>query len=155
MSSVVSRDSTNAAVALGEVANSRAHALADRLMQGAEALAGLANSLTDVEWQTRLPKEAKTVAGGTTIRGLIPADIDQMNANHAVEFDGATRQETVELLRRNSAAAATAIRQLTDEELDRAVLVSLYGARRSPVSSFLKITPFATVITISRASGPR
>jgi len=148
MSSVASSDSVDASVAPDEVANSRAHALADRLMQGAEALAGLANSLTDVEWQTRLPKDgrkigvvvhhvasvypveiqlARTVAGGTTVKGLIPADIDQMNANHAVEFDGAARQATVELLRRNSAAAATAIRQLTDEELDRAVPVSLYG----------------------------
>jgi hypothetical protein len=48
-----------------------------------------------------------------------------MNAAHAKEFDGVTKEEALELLRRNSAAAAAAIRTLSDEELDRAAAVSL------------------------------
>ena len=70
---------------------------------------------------------ARTVAGGTTVRGLIAADIDHMNSSHAKEFEGATKQAAIELLLRNSAAAAAAIRRLSDDELDRAVTVSLYG----------------------------
>jgi ribonuclease HI len=38
-----------------------------------------------------------------------------------------SKEEALDLLRRNSAAAAAAIRALSDAELDRAVTVSLYG----------------------------
>ncbi|MCJ7787097.1 MAG: hypothetical protein MUP20_00040, partial [Methyloceanibacter sp.] len=36
----------------GQAANPRAHALAERLEQGARQLASLANSLSDAEWHT-------------------------------------------------------------------------------------------------------
>jgi hypothetical protein len=49
-------------------------------------------------------------------------------------LDGSvTREEALALLRRNSAAAADAIRALSDEELDRAAPASLYGD--APVTS--------------------
>ena len=126
----------------------RSDALANRLEQGARALADVASALTDAEWQTRLPKDgrkigvvvhhvasvypieiqlAQTVAGGKPVTGVTPKDIDDMNAGHAKEHDGATREATLELLRRNSAAAAAAIRTLSNEELDRAAPVSLYS----------------------------
>ena len=38
-----------------------------------------------------------------------------------------TKAEALDLLRRNSAAAAAAIRTLTDDELDAAVPLSLYA----------------------------
>lgn len=60
-------------------------------------------------------------------------DINTMNAGHAKENGAVTKAETLELLRRNSAAAAAAIRALSDEELDRATLVSLYSD--APVTS--------------------
>ena len=50
-----------------------------------------------------------------------------MNARHAEEHDEVTKAAALELLRRNSAAAAAAIRALSDEELDRAATVSLYA----------------------------
>jgi hypothetical protein len=50
-----------------------------------------------------------------------------MNAGHAREHDAVTKEATLDLLQRNSTAAADAIRALTDEELDRAALVSLYS----------------------------
>jgi hypothetical protein len=50
-----------------------------------------------------------------------------MNAAHARDNDAATKEETLDLLRRNSAAAAEAIRALTDADLDRAASVSLYS----------------------------
>jgi DinB superfamily len=126
----------------------RSNALADRLENGARALISFASTLTDAEWQSRMPKDgrkigvivhhvasvypveiqlAQTVAGGKPVTGVTPADIDAMNAAHAKEHDSATKEETLDLLRTNSAAAAAAIRALSDEELDRAASVSLYS----------------------------
>lgn len=126
----------------------RSDALANRLEQGARALADLASALTDAEWHTRIPKDgrkigvvvhhvasmypleiqlAQTVAGGQPVTGVTMKDVDDINAAHAKEHDGATKEATLDLLRRNSAAAAAAIRALGDAELDRAAPVSLYA----------------------------
>jgi hypothetical protein len=127
----------------------RAQALADRLEQGARALAAFASGLTDVEWGTRVsatdartvgivvhhvgsvyPVEiqlAQAVAAGTPVTGMTMDDVHAMNAAHANENPAVTQAAALELLARNSAAAAAAIRALSDEELDRAVPVSLYG----------------------------
>jgi hypothetical protein len=53
-------------------------------------------------------------------------DVDAINATHAAEHAGVTKGEAIDLLLRNSAAAAAAIRAMTDAELDRAAAVSLY-----------------------------
>ena len=126
----------------------RANALAERLEQGARALASFASDLTAEQWQTRLPGDgrkvgvvvhhvasvypieiqlAQTIAAGTPVVGVTKAAIDDMNAGHASENDGATKEAALALLRQNSAVAAAAIRALSDEELDRAVTVSLYA----------------------------
>jgi hypothetical protein len=126
----------------------RSEALAERLEQGATALANFAAGLTEEEWETRTPKDgrrigvivnhvatvypleiefAQTVARGEVVTGLTAEVINKMNAEHARENDGVTKQQTLELLRQNSAAAAAVIRALSDEELDRAVPVSLYS----------------------------
>ena len=55
------------------------------------------------------------------------ADIDAMNAQHAADNAAVTRQAALELLRTNSAAAAAAIRALSDEQLAKAAPVSLYS----------------------------
>src|SRR5262245_1837225 len=81
-------------------ATRRVDALADRLMHGAEALAAFASSLTDAEWQTRLPKDgrkigvvihhvasvypveiavASVIAGGKPVTGVTAKNIDDMN----------------------------------------------------------------------------
>jgi len=130
------------------VTSQRADALADRLEQGARALAAFATSLTDAEWKVRTPHDgravgvivhhvasvypieiqlAQTVADGKPVTGLTMDDIDAMNARHAAEHAGVTRQAALELLRANSAAAAAAIRALSDEQLAQAAPVSLYG----------------------------
>ena len=132
----------------------RANALADRLEQGARALATLASALTDAEWQTRLPGDgrkvgvivhhvacvypveihlAQTLASGEPVTGLHWEGVHAMNAGHAREYDGVTREEAVALLVHNSTAAAVAMRALSDEELDRAALVSLYS--EAPLTS--------------------
>jgi hypothetical protein len=127
--------------------NPRANALADRLEKGASALASLASSLTDSEWQTRLPKDgrkvgvvvhhvasvypieislAQTLAGGKPVEGVAWPGIHEMNAGHAKDNDNCTKEAAIELLRKNSAAAAAAIRAMRDGELDAAAPASLY-----------------------------
>ena len=121
-------------------------ALADRLEQGARALAAFASALTDAEWDTRVPKDgrkvgvvvhhvasvypleiqlAQTLARGKPVAGVTWDAVHEMNAGHAKEYDAVTKEEALDLLRRNSAAAAAAIRALSDEELDQAAPVSL------------------------------
>ena len=124
----------------------RINALADRLEQGARALAAFASALTDAQWQTRVPKDgrkvgvivhhvatvypleiqlAQTLASGKPVEGVTWSAVHEMNAGHAKEHDAVTKEATLDLLRRNSAAAADAIRALSDEELDQAAQVSL------------------------------
>ena len=50
-----------------------------------------------------------------------------MNAAHAREHASVTKEAALALLQRNSETAAAAIRSLTDEELDRAAVASLYS----------------------------
>ena len=68
---------------------------------------------------------AQTLAEGKPVVGVTWGVVDDINAKHAVEYDAVTKEEALDLLRRNSAAAAAAIRALSDEELDRAAPVSL------------------------------
>ena len=124
----------------------RSQALAERLEQGARALATLAGSLTDAQWQTRIPKDgrkvgvvvhhvatmypleiqlAQALAGGKAIEGVTWDAVNDINAKHAAEHDGVTKEAALDLLRRNSAAAAAAVRALSDAELDKAAPVSL------------------------------
>jgi hypothetical protein len=124
----------------------RANALADRLEQGAAALAALAESATDAEWKMPVPKDGRTVgvivhhvasvypleiqlaqtlAGGKPVVGVTGKEVTAMNAGHAKEHGAVTKSAAIELLRRNSAAAATAIRALSDAQLDQAAPVSL------------------------------
>ena len=124
----------------------RSYELARRLELGALALEAFASSLTEFEWQSRVPGDgrkigvvvhhvanmypleiqiAQTLAKGDSIEGVTADVVNKINADHAKKFDGVTQAETIELLKQNSTAAAVAIRALTDEELDQAAPVSL------------------------------
>jgi hypothetical protein len=126
----------------------RSDVLAERLEQGARALASFASSLTDEEWQIPVPKDgrkvgvvvhhvatmypleltlAQTLAAGNPIVGVTWDAVHEMNAQHARDHAGTSKKEALELLRRNSTAAAAAIRAFSDAELDRAAPVSLNG----------------------------
>jgi hypothetical protein len=128
--------------------NQRANLLADRLEQGARALATFASGLSDAEWQMPLPKDgrkigvvvhhvasvypieiqlAQALAGGNAITGVVWDTVHQMNAAHAKDNSGVSKDEALALLRTNSAAAAAAIRALSDEQLDNAATASLYA----------------------------
>ena len=124
----------------------RSYELARRLELGALALEAFASSLTEFEWQSRVPGDgrkigvvvhhvasmypleiqlAQSLAKGKPIEGVTGEVVNKMNAAHAKEFDGVSKEDTLELLRRNSAAAAAAIRAFSDDELDQAAPVSL------------------------------
>ena len=130
------------------VGSQLASALADRLEKGVQALTAFASALTDAEWQARVPHDGRTVgvvvhhvasvypleiqlaltvAEGKAVTGVTMADVDTMNAGHAVEHANVTREAAVELLQKNGAAAAAALRALTDEQLAQAAPVSLYA----------------------------
>jgi hypothetical protein len=124
----------------------RSEALAAHLEQGARALAAFASTLTDAEWHTRIPQDGRKVGvvvhhvatmypleiqlaqllgAGKPVAGVTWDVVHEMNAEHAKEYDAVTKEAALDLLRRNSTAAAAAIRALSDEELDRAAPVSL------------------------------
>ena len=127
-------------------AGRRAEALAIRLEQGALALESTASALTETQWRTRIPKDGRTIgvvvhhvasmypleiqlaqalAAGKPITGVTWDAVNALNAEHARANHAVTKEAAIDLLRRNSAAAAAAIRALGDEELDSAATVSL------------------------------
>ena len=125
----------------------RTDALANNLEEGSRALATFASTLTEQQWQTRVPKDGRKVGVivhhvatvypleiqfAQSVANGQPADItaeavNEMNARHASENETITKAETLKLLADNSAAATAAIRSLTDEELDCVASVPLYG----------------------------
>lgn len=126
--------------------SNRSEALAARLEAGAAALAAFAATLSEAEWQTRIPHDgrkvgvvvhhvasvypieihlAQVLASGKPVTGVTWDAVDTMNRDHAKEKDGVTKEATLALLASNSAAAAAAIRALSGAELDRAAPVSL------------------------------
>ena len=143
MATVTSQNSPLTSITLASI---RANALAQRLEQGARALVAFARTLSDAEWQTRVPGDgrkvgvvvhhvasmypleiqlAQTLAAGRPVTGVVWDNVHAINAQHASAQEDVSKQATLELLERNSAAAAEAIRALSDEELDRAATVSL------------------------------
>ena len=124
----------------------RSEALAVRLEAGAKALAAFAATLTEAEWQTRIPKDGRKVgvvvhhvasmypieiqlaqllAAGQPVTGVTWDAVAAINSDHAKESDGVTKEAALSLLASKSGAAAAAIRALSDEELDRAAPISL------------------------------
>jgi hypothetical protein len=128
--------------------SNRSVVLADRLEQGVRALISFTSQLTDDEWRRPVPHDwrtvgivvnhvatimplevdlAMTVVGGKAVVGLTWDTVHQLNAENARENRDIGREEALDLLRKNSGAAATTIRGLTDADLDRAAPVSMYS----------------------------
>lgn len=126
--------------------NKRANALADRIIQGATALINYVNGLSVSDWRTLVLNDGRTIgvvvhhvastypmeielarllASGRPITEATTDVVNQMNAKHAQEFAAVGKKETLELLRRNSAAAAESVRAFTDAELEKSATVSL------------------------------
>jgi hypothetical protein len=126
--------------------NHRSEALAARLEAGAGSLAAFAATLTDAQWETRVPHDGRKVgvivhhvasvypieiqlasvlSTGQPITGVTWDAVATMNRDHAKESDGVTKEAALALLATNSAAAAAAIRAFSNADLDRAAPVSL------------------------------
>jgi hypothetical protein len=124
----------------------RAELLSQRIEEGAQALAAFAQGLSDAQWRTVVKPDgrqvgmiihhvasvypieihlAAEVASGKPITGVTWGVVAEMNAKHAQENAAVSKQDTIELLRRNSRSAAEAVRAFTDEQLDRATAISL------------------------------
>lgn len=156
----------------------RSEALAARIEEGAAALAQFTKALSDAQWKAVVPKDGRTVgvvihhvasmypiemdvvnsvAAGTAVTEVTWEAVADINAKHAREKSAATKQEALDLLARNSKAAADGVRKLTDEQLDRALPFSLsYGA---PVTTQFVIEdhplrhPWHHLFRIKRALG--
>ena len=59
----------------------------------------------------------KTIATGQALPHFTLQMLDEMNAQHAREFAGCTKPETIALHKKGAAAAAAAVRGLSDTEL--------------------------------------
>ena len=132
----------------------RAESLAARIEEGAKGLAAFVEKLSDAEWRKPMvtgndrrtvgvvvhhvasvyPIEvdlAKTIGSGKAVDVTWEAVAD-MNGKHAKDNAAVTKAQALEFLRKNSKAAADAVRALRDEDLDGAAPFGLsYGA---PVS---------------------
>jgi hypothetical protein len=129
----------------------RAESLARRIEEGAAGLAAFAAQLTEEQWRTPMsasdgrpvgivvhhvavvyPIEiqlAQTIAQGKPVTDVTWEVVAELNAKHAGEQSEVTKAAALELLRKNSAEAAAAVRAFTDQELDTAAPFSLsYGA---------------------------
>ena len=134
-----------------KAAGSRASVLADRIEGGARLLAGFVNEISDEEWITPVSatdkrtvgtivhhvgsmypieiEAAKAIAGGNPVTDVTWEAVAELNAGHGAEFATVTKNEALEILRRNSNEAAAAVREFSDDELDRAAPFSLsFGA---------------------------
>jgi len=129
----------------------RAESLANRIEEGASGLAAFAEGLSEAEWRTPVSQTdvrsvgvivhhvasmypieievARAIAGGKAITDVTWEAVAEINARHASDQAEVTKADALELLRRNSRAAADAVRAFTDAELDQAAPFSLsFGA---------------------------
>lgn len=139
--------------------NTRSARLAGRLEANAVALREFAEGLTPEQWRAVVPGDGRTVgvtvhhvasmypleiqlaqaiAAGTPMTGVTWAAVHDINAAHAKENRDVTREKAIAALKENSAAAARAIRALSDNDLDRAVTLSLYGDAELTCQFFLE-----------------
>src|SRR6266852_1922687 len=93
--------------------NNRSEALAARLEAGAAALAAFAATLSETEWQARVPRDGRKIgvvvhhvaavypfeihlpsllASGQPVAGVTWDAVATMNADHAKEYDGITKE---------------------------------------------------------------
>jgi DinB superfamily len=129
----------------------RAELLADRIEEGAAALAAFAEGISEAEWRAPVSSSdgrsvgvivshvasvypieidlARTIASGKAVTDVTWEVVAELNAKHAQDQAGVTKAAAIELLRRNSREAADAVRAFTDDQLDRAAPFSLsFGA---------------------------
>ncbi len=128
----------------------RAGLLADRILEGAAALAAFAETISAEDWRKPVTATDRRTVGVIVdhVANMYPIEVDAarvvasgkafevtwdavagVNAKHAGESASVTKEAAIERLRKNSRAAAEAVRTFTDEQLDTAAPFALsYGA---------------------------
>jgi len=140
----------------------RSEALAQRVEEGHRELMALIESLSDEEWKRPIPGDMRTVgvvlhhvadvlpiltvlfkgiAAGNTMSGVEGQTVHNLNHQHAIDHANCTKDETLALLKQNSALVSAAIRELSDEELDQAVPVSLHFDAPLTAQYFIEFHP--------------
>ena len=120
--------------------SARAESLAKQFEAKAAEMTAVIKGLSDADWKKTTAAEkwsvgvtahhvagghegilgiVKTLAAGQSIPNFTMAMLDERNAQHAREHAGCTKAETLALHEQGAAAAAAAVRALSDAELDR------------------------------------
>lgn len=124
--------------------STRAETLAKQFEAKAAEMTSTLEKLTDADWKKATADEKwtvgvaahhvassheaiagilKTVGGGKPMTPFTMAMLDEGNAKHATEFANCTKDETLAIHKKGAAAAASAVRGLSDAELDRSATV--------------------------------
>jgi PhnB protein len=124
----------------GKAASARAESIASQFEAKVREAEDILQRLSDADWKRVTAGEGwpvgvtahhaaealepisqmiRAVAAGQPIEGFTMERLDAMNAQHARDFAGCTKQETIELLRRGAVQAAQAVRALSDADLAR------------------------------------
>ena len=140
----------------------RSEALAQRVEEGHRELMALIESLSDEEWKRPIPGDLRTVgvvlhhvadvlpiltvlfkdiAAGNTMTGIELQTVHDLNYQHSIDHAECTKDETLALLKQNSTTISAAIRELSDEELDQAVPLSLHFDAPLTTQYFIEFHP--------------
>jgi Mycothiol maleylpyruvate isomerase N-terminal domain len=122
----------------------KAEALAKQIEAKAAEATAVLEKLSDADWKKTTAAEkwtvgvtahhlagayepvthmVTTIASGKALPHFTRQMLDEMNARHAVESAGCTKAETIALHKKGAAAAAAAVRGLSDEQLARTGIV--------------------------------
>jgi uncharacterized protein (TIGR03083 family) len=118
----------------------RGQTLADQFEKANREMIDTLERCSDAQWKTKTAGEkwsvgvvahhvaqahaaiaglVEKVATGQPMPPLTADMLNQMNAEHAKQHANCTKDETVSLLRKNAATAASTVRGLPDEQFDR------------------------------------
>lgn len=118
----------------------RAESLAKQFESKAAEMTAVIKGISDADWKKTTAAEkwpvgvtahhvagghegitgiVKTLAAGQSIPNFTMDMLNEMNAKHAKEQAGCTKAETLALHEKGAAAAAAAVRGLSDAELDK------------------------------------
>ncbi len=116
----------------------KGEALAKQFEAKAQEAAGVLEKLSDADWKKvteaekwsvgvtahhlagsyeRVPDIATGLATGQSFGNFTRKTLDERNAQHAKDFAGCTKEETLALHRKGAAKAASVVRGFSDEQL--------------------------------------
>jgi DinB superfamily len=141
------------------MASERAAALADDFATANAEATSFVRGCSDEEWKRTVPGEGWSVGvvmhhiavgHGHGVRWLADMrsgegvtdtaeGIDRENAAHAVRMERVGKEETIALLEQNAAQLESALRSLSDDELDRRAPFGPAGGRAMPTAALAAV----------------